>query len=146
MLPTIKRQNPNWLPPIFNDFFNDDWFPMRSIAANTPAINVKENDKQFVVEIAAPGMTKDDFRVHVNDQDQLVISLEKKHETKEEDKSCKYLRRDFNYMRFEQALQLPEHVDKAAITAKACNGVLHIQLPKLTTMPEKKPTRVIDIQ
>jgi HSP20 family protein len=48
MLPTIKRQN-NWLPTIFNDFFNDDWFPMRSMAANTPAINVKENDKAFIV-------------------------------------------------------------------------------------------------
>ena len=86
MLPTIKRQN-NWLPTIFNDFFNDEWFPMRSIAASTPAINVKENDKAFLVEIAAPGMTKDDFRVHVNDQDQLVISVEKKHENKEEDKN-----------------------------------------------------------
>ena len=145
MLPTIKRQN-NWLPNIFNDFFNDDWFPMRSMAANTPAINVKENDKAFLVEIAAPGMTKDDFRVHVNDQDQLVISVEKKHENKEEDKNSKYLRREFNYMRFEQALQLPEHVDKAAITAKACSGVLHIELPKLATTPEKKPTRVIEIQ
>jgi HSP20 family protein len=75
-----------------------------------------------------------------------VISLEKKHENKEEDKSCKYLRREFNYMRFEQALQLPENVDKTTITAKACSGVLHIDLPKLATMPEKKPARVIDIQ
>mgnify|MGYP003484765619 CR=1 FL=1 len=145
MLPTIKRQN-NWLPSIFTDFFNEDWFPMRAVATTAPAINVKENDKQFTVEIAAPGMTKDDFRVQVNDQDQLVISVEKKHENKEEDKNSKYLRREFNYMRFEQALQLPENVDKTAITAKACSGVLHIELRKLTTMPEKKPTQVIEIQ
>jgi HSP20 family protein len=144
MLPTTKRQN--WLPNIFNDFFNDEWFPMRSMAVNTPAINVKENDKAFLVEIAAPGMTKDDFRVHINDREQLVITVEKKHENKEEDKSCKYLRREFNYLHFEQALQLPEHVDKTAIKAKACSGVLHIELPKLTTMPEKKPTQVIEIQ
>ena len=145
MLPTIKRQN-NWLPTIFNDFFNDDWFPMRSIAANTPAINVKENDKAFLVEIAAPGMTKDDFKVHVNDQDQLVISVEKKHENKEEDKSSKFLRREFNYTRFEQALLLPENVDREAITAKVCSGVLHITLPKLENIPAKEPTRVIEIQ
>ena len=144
MLPTTKRQN--WLPNIFNDFFNDEWFPMRSMAVNTPAINVKENDKAFLVEIAAPGMTKDDFRVHINDREQLVITVEKKHENKEEDKSYKYLRREFNYLHFEQALQLPEHVDKTAIKAKACSGVLHIELPKLTTMPEKKPTQVIEIQ
>lgn len=145
MLPTIKRQT-NWLPNIFNEFFNDDWFPMRTVAATAPAINVKENEKAFLVEIAAPGMTKDDFKVHVNDQDQLVVSVEKKHEKKEEDKDTKYLRREFNYTRFEQALLLPENVDKDAITAKACSGVLCIELPKLATMPEKQPTRVIDIQ
>ena len=145
MLPTIKRQN-NWLPTIFNDFFNDEWFPLRTVATTAPAINVKENDKAFVVEIAAPGMSKDDFKVHVNDQEQLVVSVEKKHESKEEDKSAKYLRREFNYTRFEQALLLPENVDKEAITAKACSGVLCITLPKLASMPEKQPTRVIDIQ
>ena len=145
MLPAIKRQN-NWLPTFFNDFFNDDWLPMRAMAVTAPAINVKENDKEFIVEIAAPGMTKEDFRVHINEQDQLVVSVEKKHENKEDDKNSKYLRREFNYMRFEQALQLPENVDKTAITAKACSGVLHIELPKLTTVPEKKPTRVIEIQ
>ncbi|MBR2487326.1 MAG: Hsp20/alpha crystallin family protein [Paludibacteraceae bacterium] len=145
MLPTIKRQN-NWLPTIFNDFFNDDWFPMRAVSATAPAINVKEDDKAFTVEIAAPGMTKDDFKVHVNDKEQLVISVEKKKENKEEDKSAKYLRREFNYTRFEQALLLPENVDKEAITAKACSGVLCITLPKLATLPDKQPTRVIDIQ
>ena len=146
MLPTSKKQN-NWLPTIFNDFFNDNWFPMRTVAAATaPAINVKENDKEFTVEIAAPGMTKDDFKVHVNDLDQLVVSLEKKHENKEEDKSSKYLRREFNYTRFEQALLLPDNVDKEGITAKACSGVLCIHLPKLAHVPEKQPTRMIDIQ
>ena len=145
MLPTIKRQN-SWLPNIFNDFFREDWFPMHSMTSSIPAVNVKEDEHAFRIEIAAPGMSKDDFQVHVNDQDQLVVSVEKKHENKEEDKNCKYLRREFNYMHFEQALQLPDHVDKMAITAKACHGVLKIKLPKLTTMPEKKPARVIDIQ
>lgn len=145
MLPTIKRQT-NWLPNIFNEFFNDDWFPMRPVSATAPAINVKEDDKEFVVELAAPGMKKEDFKVHVNDQDQLVVSVEKKTETKEEDKKAKYLRREFNYTHFEQALLLPENVDKNAISAKACSGVLCIRLPKLATMPEKQPTRIIDIQ
>lgn len=145
MLPTIKRQN-NWLPNVFTDFFTDDWFPMRAVATTAPAINVKENDKQFTVEIAAPGMTKDDFRVQVNDQDQLVISVEKKNENKDEDKNSKYLRREFNYMRFEQTLQLPDHVNKEAITAKVCSGVLKIELPKLEHVLEKQSARVIEIQ
>ena len=146
MLPTIKRQNQNWLPSIFNDFFNDEWFPMRAAVAAAPAINVKESDKAFEIEMAVPGMTKEDFRVHVNDRDQLVVFVEKKHENKEEDKSSKFLRREFNYTRFEQALLLPENVDREAIIAKVCSGVLHITLPKLENIPAKEPTRVIEIQ
>lgn len=146
MLPTIKRQNQNWLPSIFNDFFNDEWFPMRAAMSAAPAINVKESDKAFEIEMAVPGMTKEDFKVHVNDKDQLVVSVEKKNEKKEEDKSSKFLRREFNYTRFEQALLLPENVDREAITAKVCSGVLHVVLPKLADVPAKEPTRVIEIQ
>ena len=144
MLPAIKRQNPNWLPSLFNDFFNDEWFPMR--ATTVPAINVKEFPNEFLVEMAVPGMTKEDFQVHVNDKDQLVVSVEKKQESSEDEKSAKYLRREFNYTRFEQTLLLPENVDREAITAKAKHGVLKIKLPKLANSPEKEPTRVIEIQ
>ena len=146
MLPTIKRQNQNWLPSIFNDFFNDEWFPMRAAMSAAPAINVKESDKAFEIEMAVPGMTKEDFKVHVNDKDQLVVSVEKKNEKKDEDKSSKFLRREFNYTRFEQALLLPENVDREAITAKVCSGVLHVVLPKLADVPAKEPTRVIEIE
>ena len=144
MLPTIKRQNPSWLPTIFNDFFNDEWFPMR--ATTIPAINVKEFEHEFVVEMAVPGMTKEDFKVQVNDKDQLVVSVEKRQDNNEEDKSAKFLRREFNYTRFEQTLILPENIDREAITAKAKHGVLKIKLPKLENLPAKEPTRVIDIQ
>ena len=146
MLPTIRRQNQNWLPSIFNDFFNDEWFPMRAAMSAAPAINVKESDKAFEIEMAVPGMTKEDFKVHVNDKDQLVVSVEKKNEKKEEEKSSKFLRREFNYTRFEQALLLPENVDREAITAKVCSGVLHVVLPKLDDVPAKEPTRVIKIE
>ena len=146
MLPSIRKQNPNWLPSIFNEFFNDEWFPMRTAMSAVPAINVKESDKEFEIEMAVPGMTKEDFKVHVNDKDQLVVSVEKKNEKKEEDKSSKFLRREFNYTRFEQALLLPENVDREAITAKVCSGVLHVVLPKLENVPAKEPTRVIEIE
>ena len=94
----------------------------------------------------ATGMTKEDFRVHVNDKDQLVVSVEKKQENTDDDKAAKFLRREFNYTRFEQTLLLPENIDRDAITAKAKHGVLKIKLPKLENMPEKEPTRVIEIQ
>lgn len=143
MLPTVKRQN-NWLPSIFNDFFNDEWFPMRATTA--PAINVKEFDKEFLIEIAVPGMTKEDFKIHVNAKNQLVVSVEKKQESTDDEKAAKFLRREFNYTRFEQTLFLPENVDREAITAKAKHGVLKIKLPKLENPQEKEITRVIEIQ
>jgi len=145
MLPTIRKQNLNWLPSVFSDFFNDDWFPMRTTPPAVPAINVKENDKAFELEMAVPGMSKEDFHVHVNDKDQLVVSVEKKDE-KKEDKASKFLRREFNFTHFEQTLLLPEVVNREAITAKVCHGVLHIELPKLENLPTKEPTRVIEIQ
>ena len=143
MLPTIKRQN-NWLPTIFNDFFNDEWFPMRT--TTVPAINVKEYDKEFVIELAVPGMKKEDFKIQVNDKNQLVVSVEKQQETADDDKAAKFLRREFNYTRFEQTLLLPENIDREAITAKAKHGVLKIKLPKLANIPDKEPARMIEIQ
>ena len=111
-----------------------------------PAINVKEDEKAYHVEIAAPGMTKEDFKVHINDQDELVVSVEKKQENKEEDKKLKFLRHEFNYSHFEQSLLLPDNVNKETITAKVENGILNIELPKLDPVVQKQPTKVIDIQ
>ena len=71
---------------------------------------------------------------------------DKKKENKEEDKSVKFHRREFNYTRFEQTLLLPENVDKEKITAKACSGVLCITLPKMATLPDKQSSRVINVQ
>ena len=140
---TQKTQG--WLPTVISDLFDYPLFAPR-VPMTTPAINVKETDKDYWIEVAAPGMTKEDFHVHVNDKDQLVVSVEKKQENNEEDKSAKFLRRDFNYTRFEQTLMLPESIDREAITAKAKHGVLKITLPKLQNIPEKEPTRVIEIQ
>ena len=73
----LIKKNQNWLPSVFNDFFDNDW-PVATLPARTasPAINVCETDKEYVVEVAAPGMTKEDFRVCIDDNDYLVLSLE----------------------------------------------------------------------
>ena len=85
----------NWLPSIFNDFFDNDWMVRSN--ATAPAINVTESDKDYKVEVAAPGMTKDDFNIQLGDDNELIITMEKKNETKEEDKqNRKYLRREFS--------------------------------------------------
>ena len=96
-----------------------------------PAINVIENDEDYKIEVAAPGMTKEDFNIHLADDNLLVITMEKKNDLKEEDKKRKYLRREFSYSKFEQSMVLPEDVEKDKISASVNDGVLIIDLPKL---------------
>lgn len=139
----VKRNQNNWLPSIFNDMFDNDMWAHNSF--NAPAINVKETKNDYVVEVAAPGMTKDDFVVRIDEDNNLVISLEKKDEKKEEDKDTMYLRREFSYSKFEQTLILPENVDKEKISAKVENGVMNITLPKFSEAEVKKNNRLIDI-
>ena len=128
MMPVRRTQN--WLPSIFNDFFDNDW--MVRANATAPAINVFETEKEYKVELAAPGMTKEDFNVHIDEDNNLVISMEKKVENKEEDKKeGRYLRREFSYSKFEQTMVLPDDVDKEKIAAHVENGVLSIALPCL---------------
>ena len=138
----MMRRNAAWLPSVFNDLFDTDFMPKAN--ATAPAINVKETDKAYTVELAAPGMTKEDFNVHINDEGNLIIKMEKKQEQKEEDKSARYLRREFSYTRFEQTLILPDDVKKDAIPAKVEHGVLTVELPKV--VEEKvKVSRQIEI-
>jgi HSP20 family protein len=144
MIPVRKYNNQNWLPSIFNDFFDNDW--MVKTNATAPAINVIESDKDYKVEVAAPGMTKDDFNIHLSEDNELVITMEKKNETKEEDKeNKKYLRREFSYSKFQQALVLPDDVEKEKINANVSDGVLTIELPKRTPEEKAKISRQIEI-
>lgn len=138
----MMRRNAAWLPSVFNDLFDTDFMPKAN--ATAPAINVKETDKAYTVELAAPGMTKQDFNVHINDEGNLIIKMEKKNEVKEEDKSARYLRREFSYSKFEQALILPDDVEKDKIVARVEHGVLTVELPK-QEQEQVKVSRQIEI-
>ncbi len=143
-MPTKRNYNQEWLPSIFNDFFDNDW--MAKANATAPAINVIESDKDYKVEVAAPGMTKDDFNIHLSEDNELVITMEKKNETKEENKeNKKYLRREFSYSKFQQSLVLPDDVEKDKIGAAVNNGVLTIDLPKRQPEEKAKVNRSIEI-
>ena len=142
MMPIRRNYNQNWLPSIFNDFFDNNW--MEKANATAPAINVVESDKDYKVEVAVPGMTKEDFNIHLGDENELVISMEKKVEN-EDKENKKYLRREFSYTKFQQSLYLPDNVDKEKITANVANGVLTIELPKYSQEEKAKINRVIEI-
>lgn len=149
---TPMRRSQNWLPYVFNDLFNNDW--MIKANSTAPAINVIETEEDYRVEVAAPGMTKEDFNIRIDENDNLVVSMEKKEETKEEmpetdnqgKKEGRYLRREFSYSKFQQTLVLPENVDKEKIEAKVENGVLTITIPKRSEEEAQKAEKVIEIQ
>lgn len=127
MLP-LMRKNDNWIPSVFSDFFDTDFMPR--LNATAPAINVVENDKEYKVEVAAPGMRKEDFQIHINNEGNLSIKMESKKEDEQKENKGRYLRREFSYSKFEQTLVLPEDIDKDKISAKVTDGVLRILLPK----------------
>lgn len=159
MLPMIARFNDqNWFPSLFNDFFDDDYWmtTTRKNNVTAPAVNVIDEDKQYKVEVAAPGMTKQDFQIKVDNDNNLIISLEKKSETNDDKKADgkktdgkkdhKYLRREFCYSKYQQAFTLPDNIDKSKIAAHMADGVLTIDIPKTEPAPVVDTSRQIEIQ
>ena len=143
MIPS-RRNSQTWLPNIFNDFFDTEW--MERMNATAPAINVQENEKGYEMELAVPGMTKDDFNVHIDENGNLVIEMEKKSDEKSEQKPGHYLRREFSYSKFHQTMILPEDAEKDQISAYVEHGVLNISIPKIQINEEKNAKRMIEVK
>ena len=115
MLNGLMRNN-GWLPTVFDDFFNTDFMPRANSTA--PAVNVKESETAYIMELAAPGIKKEYCRVAINDEGNLTIAIENKQEHKQEDKHHHYLRREFSYSNYEQSYTLPDDVVKDQISHK----------------------------
>lgn len=171
MVPAKRRGEQSWLPSVFNDFFDSNW--MMRTNATAPAINVMETEKEYRVEVAAPGMKKEDFNIQLDKENDLVITMEKKCnctpececedncectpdketpkktvevEESVEEKEPRYLRREFSYTKFRQTLILPDDVDKEHISAKVCAGVLTIRLPKTSPEAKVESVRTIEVK
>ena len=140
----MRRTSDSWLPDIFNDFFDNSWMERPTYTA--PAINVIETEKEYEVELAAPGLDKEDFRVHVDADNNLHIEMEKKAETKEDKKHGRFLRREFSYEKFQQTLLLPDDVDAEKIEAKVEKGVLMVTLPKKEKIQKTDAVKQIAIK
>ncbi|MFI3321672.1 MAG: Hsp20/alpha crystallin family protein [Rikenellaceae bacterium] len=125
---TTSRKSQNWLPSIFNDFLGNEWIAKSATAA--PAMNIIENSKEYKIEIASPGLQKEDFSVKINDQNHLVISVRHSEEKKEGSEDERFLRREFSLSQFKQTLILPDNIDKDKIVATQQNGILSVSIPK----------------
>jgi HSP20 family protein len=135
-------------PSFFNRFFEGDlmdWNRSNFADTNTtlPAVNIRENDDEFIIDVAAPGMKKEQFNLDY-ENGRLTISSEKKEEKKEENKDT-YTRREFSYMSFQRSFTIPENlVDGEKIKASYNEGILHISLPKKEEV-KPKPARQIKV-
>jgi len=141
----VKAQNNT---PVFRTFFDDffrDWSLDNFSDTNTtlPAVNIKEDDNGFIIEVAAPGMDKKDFNINF-DNDVITISSEKKEEN--EEKGDNYTRREYSYQSFSRSFRIPENtVDSDKISATYKNGELLISIPKKEEA-KPKPARVISVK
>ena len=140
MLPVMFKES--WFPTVFEDFLNTDFMPRANTTA--PAVNVKEDDKAYTMELATPGIKKEYCRVNINDDGNLCIAIENKQEHKHEDKHHHYLRREFSYSNYEQNYTLPDDVEKDKISAKVEDGILTVVLPKVEK-EEKKTAKSIEV-
>ena len=145
MVPTnyASKRNQDWFPSIFNELLNDTFTPAKQFAS--PAVNVLENEKEYLIEMAAPGMNKEELCISIDNENELNIKLEKKNETKEEEKKNNYLRREFSYSSYQRSFIIPEEVDTEKIQASMKDGVLTVCLPKKEEKEKVPASRQIEI-
>ncbi len=140
----MKRTNGNWLPSLLEDIFEDNNIQRRLTTMNSlPAVNIEEKEDKYSLEMAAPGKSKKDFNIEL-DNDLLTISSEVKEENQTEDKERNFTRREFSYESFKRSFTLPETIDTSKIKATYKNGVLTLDLPKREEA-KTQPKRMIDI-
>ena len=139
---SIVKRNNLLFSSLMNEFFRPDWFGgMETLNTTLPAVNIKENEKDFELELAIPGFKKEDFNIEV-DENILTISSEVTSEN--ESKESNYTKREFSYTSFKRAFTLPETVDEDNINANYESGILRLTLPKRKeALP--KPKRLIEI-
>ena len=137
------------IPSLLNEFFNDGWFDSslanwRSQGGSMPAVNVRESNDEFMIEVAVPGMKRDDFKVEL-DNNVLTISSSKEEKAEEKNRAGEYTRREFSYQAFQRSFSLPEaKVEGGKISAKYTDGILYVTVPKREEA-KMKPVRQIAV-
>ena len=141
MLPRVYSKN--YLPNLFDEFFGNgtlsNFFNGYSSNVSVPSVNVIEGDDEYKIEVAAPGLTKKDFKIDL-ENNVLVISSEKKNEKEEKDEN--YVRKEFGYSAFRRCFSLPTEVDADHIKATHKDGILNIVLPKKEEAKIKGPRNI----
>lgn len=139
MLPTLRSNFPAFVSHIFDDDFMNDVFSDSFRKQSVPAVNISEDKDGFRIDVAAPGLTKEDFKVELNNN-VLTISSEKKNEN--EEKEEKIVRREFSYSCFRRSFAMPQSIDAEKISATHKDGILSVIVPKREEAKEKGPKMI----
>ncbi|NHN24729.1 Hsp20/alpha crystallin family protein [Flavobacterium jejuense] len=142
----LVKSNPKFFfPSVMEELFKPDFMGgVQGFSNSTvPAVNIKETETEFKIELASPGLKREDFKIEV-DENVLSISSERKNELEEQSENGKYTRKEFSFSSFKRSFTLPETVNEDDIKASYENGVLYLSLPKREeALP--KPKRFIEI-
>lgn len=138
----IRKQSP-FFPSLIDDFINTDWnIKSPNFSSTMPAVNIKELDTQFEIELAVPGLQKDNFEIEVEDG---ILSISASQEEEQLNEKGKFTRREFSYNSFRRSFTLPDSVDSAKIDAHYKEGVLQVLLPKYKEA-QPQPKKLIKIR
>ena len=135
----VTRRNQDFMPTLFNELMN--W---NDTTYSTPRMNIMETKDNYKLELCIPGLTKDDVKLSIDAEGNLVVEMTKemKNEKKED---TRYLRHEFSVEHFRQTVMLPDDIHKEQISAKVENGILDIVIPKVTMEEEKQAVQTIEI-
>jgi HSP20 family protein len=138
----LARMNKRYVPAYWDDFFNDAFFTQGNRYGSEgycPSVNVAEDDKEFRIEVAVPGLSKKDVRIDLEDQ---ILTISSAHKEEQADKKTNYMRREFRHSAFKRSFELPDAVDHEKIVARHEAGIVTIHLPKKEEMVQKAPKQI----
>ena len=136
----VTRRNQDFMPTLFNELMN--W---NDNTYSTPRMNIMETKDNYQLELCIPGLTKDDVKLSIDQEGNLVVEMTKDTKHEEKNNDVRYLRHEFSVEHFRQTVMLPEDIHKEQISAKVENGILDIVIPKVTMEEKKQTVQTIEI-
>ena len=136
----VTRRNQDFMPTLFNELMN--W---NDTNYSTPRMNIMETKDNYKLELCIPGLTKDDVKLSIDTEGNLVVEMTKETKNEKKNEEMRYLRHEFSVEHFRQTVMLPEDIHKEQISAKVENGILDIIIPKVTVEEKKQTMQTIEV-
>ena len=136
----VTRRNQDFMPTLFNELMN--W---NDTNYSTPRMNIMETKDNYKLELCIPGLTKDDVKLSIDTEGNLVVEMTKETKNEKKNEEMRYLRHEFSVEHFRQTVMLPEDIHREQISAKVENGIMDIIIPKVTVEEKKQAVQTIEI-